>query len=53
MPQNNITLGHVEHRHNDIERVGQNEDGAGRFEYPLEENPIVQVQCVLSSRFFK
>ena len=41
-------LGDIKDRHHDIKCVGENKDSAGGFEYPLEENPVVQiVQIVL------
>ena len=38
---------HIKHGHDDIESVGQNQNGAGRFEYPLEEDPVVQIMQVV------
>lgn len=39
----NHALGHIKYRHDDIECIGENEDGRRRFENPLEENPVVQI----------
>ena len=40
-------LGHIEHGHDDVESVGQNQNGAGRFEDPLEKDPVVQIMQVV------
>ena len=46
-------LRHVEHAHNNIPCVGYDENGAGRFENPPEENGYLDVQRVLSRIFCK
>ncbi|CCL63118.1 hypothetical protein BN182_3590020 [Clostridioides difficile E9] len=33
----NHALGHIKYRHDDIECVGENKDGAGSFENPLKK----------------
>ena len=42
------TLRYVEHRHDDVERVGQNQHGNEGFEHPLEEHPCVDVVKVIA-----
>ena len=40
-------MGHIEHSVDNIERIGQHQNGTGRFEYPLEENPVVQIMQIV------
>ena len=43
-----FALGHVKYRVYDIEGVGEDKNGAGGFEDPLEEDPVVQIMKIVA-----